>query len=171
MNESLLVQWTMTRLKTYFSFYRTYNTTCIQDDHRVNTEVEISEQIVDASCARSPSIRSRNWLICAAAEVTDLRIGKRLVARCPVGRLDEKATARGRGRHLLAHVVVETFYFHIPMKTLFSLLLNFPKKVIIQTTFWALVTHEKMNRFRDPLLQDRQRKLVLSWVPQKTAMI
>ena len=158
MNESLLVQWTMTRLKTYFSFYRTYNTTCIQDDHRVNTEVEISEQIVDASCARSHSIRSRNWLICAAAEVTDLRIGKRLDARCPVGRSDEKATARGCGRHLLAHVVVETFYY-------------FPKKVIIQTTFWALVTHEKMNRFRDPLLQDRQRKLVLSWVPQKTAMI
>ena len=71
----------------------------------------------------------------AAAEVADLRIGKRLDARCPVGRSDEKATARGCGRHLLAHVVVETFYFHIPMKTLFSLPLNFPKKVIIQTTF------------------------------------
>ena len=139
MNESLLVQWTMTRLKTYFSFYRTYNTTCIQDDHRVNTEVEISEQIVDAfhALARTRSDREIDSSArrTAAAEVADLRIGKRLVARCPVGRSDEKATARGRGRHLLAHVVVETFYFHIPMKTLFSLLLNFSKKVIIQTTF------------------------------------
>ena len=112
MNESLLVQWTiMTRLKTYLSFYRTYNTTCIQDDHRVNTEVEISEQTLDRLFIWRPLVER------TTAEVADLRIGKRLVARCPLGGSDEKAAAPGRGRHLVACAEVQTFCSHIPMKT------------------------------------------------------
>ena len=108
-NESLLVQWTMTRLKTYLSFYRTDNTTCIQDDddHRVNTEVEVSDRIVDTSLTRR-----EKWTLLLRARSLTSGFGERLAARCPMGESGEKATALGWGRPLSALAVVGDILLH-----------------------------------------------------------
>ena len=135
MNESLLVQWTMTpRLKTYLSFYRTRNTSCIQDDHRVNTEVEVSEQNASwkLSCflsigsilnSRDPTVsrcQQMRWILLFIAlprPAGSLTQGSKIALSLGV-RWEGWRESRGVrvGRHLLALDAVTAFYI-IPTKT------------------------------------------------------